>query len=159
MDLDRILDFTFSGVRPEEEAVVIELIRSAGLPVADLTPAKLRHFILMRRGEAIVGAVGLEAAVPDALLRSLVVVETYRHRRVATRLVAAIERYARSLGVTRLFLLTQTAEGFFRAQGYTPIARAQAPQRLQETAEFRDICPASAACLNKALDAKGSADV
>jgi amino-acid N-acetyltransferase len=158
MDLDHVLDFTLSGVRPGEAAEVTALIHSAGLPVEDLTPAKLRHFILMRRGEAIVGAVGLELAGPDALLRSLVVAEAYRHRRVAKRLVAAVERYARSLGATRLFLLTQTAEGFFQAQGYTPASRADAPPGLQETAEFRNICPASAACLSKTLDTKESAD-
>lgn len=156
MDLDLILSLTLSGVRPGEAAAVNELIQGAGLAVADLSPEKLRHFILMRRGESIVGVVGLEIAGSAALLRSLAVTEAYRRRRVATRLVEAIERYARAQGVDRLFLLTQTAENFFRQRGYTPTPRAAAPPGLQDTAEFRNICPASAVCLCKSLTAAGA---
>lgn len=128
------------------------LLGAAGLPHEDLTPAHLRDFLLLREGEAVVGAVGLERFGPDALLRSLVVRPDQRGRGLGGRLVDAAEARARDEGVTRLWLLTETAAPFFAARGYAPAERDRAPEAVRATAEFAALCPASAACLAKRLD-------
>ena len=51
---------------------------------------------------------------------------------------------AQADGVEQLVLLTETAEAFFRSLGYEIVDRRYAPEQLQESAEFRSLCPASA---------------
>ncbi|MBL0715509.1 MAG: GNAT family N-acetyltransferase [Desulfosarcina sp.] len=112
MDLDKIPAVTLSGVRPGEEKTIRSLIASCNLNTSDLTPEKLRHFVVARKGDAVIGAVGLEVLGPHALLRSLTVEEARRGQGIATKLVEAVERYARSLHLDDLFLLTMTADRF-----------------------------------------------
>jgi amino-acid N-acetyltransferase len=95
--------------------------------------------------------IGLEIKKQNALLRSLAVDADYRNRRIATSLVGEIEDYAKSKEVDTLYLLTMTAEAFFEKCGYRRIARDSAPTEIQETTEFRNLCPASAVCMVRHL--------
>jgi amino-acid N-acetyltransferase len=151
MDLDKILVVTFSGVRPAEEDAVKILIAACDLHTDDLTVEKLRHFVVARKGDALVGVVGLELFPPHALLRSLAVAGAYRGQGIAAQLVEAAERYARSAAVESLYLLTLTAEGLFRKCAYQKIRRASAPASLQDTAEFKSLCPDAAVCMQKQI--------
>ena len=94
MDLDEILSVTFSGVRPEEEQAVMALLADCDLHAGDMSSEKLRHFLVARKGDAVIGTVGLEIFPPQALLRSLAVAEDFRGQGIARRLIGAIERYA-----------------------------------------------------------------
>jgi amino-acid N-acetyltransferase len=149
METDMLLPVTFSGIRPGEEQTVSDLITDAGLSVQDLDSEKLVHFIVARIGDAIVGTVGLEPLGEVALLRSLAVAIKHRKQAIASRLVAAIEKYARSHGVETLYLLTLDAADFFRKQSYQRIDRQTAPAGVQATEEFQTLCPATAQCLCK----------
>lgn len=149
MDIDKILVVTFSGVRPAEEEAVKTLIAACDLHTDDLSIEKLRHFVVARKGDAIIGVVGLELFPPHALLRSLAVAEAYRGQGIAAQLVEAAERYARSVGVESLYLLTLTAENLFRKCGYIELRRASAPDAIQATGEFNSLCPESAVCMHK----------
>ena len=151
MDMNKILMTTYSGVRQEENAAVMALLGEGGLHTTDLSPANLRDFIVARKGDAVIGVVGLEMAEEDALLRSLTVASRFRGQGIAAGLVDAIERYARSMKVVTLYLLTVTAAGFFRKQGYETIQREEAPPALQTTAEFASLCPDTAVCMRKKL--------
>jgi amino-acid N-acetyltransferase len=151
MDLEKILAVTFSGVRPGEETAIKSLIADCELPEGDLTTAKLRHFVVARKGDAVIGAVGLEPFAPHALLRSLAVAKAYRGQGIATRLIKAVERHARQVGVDALCLLTMTAEGFFDHHGYRKISRASAPAPFQDTDEFKSLCPETAVCMQKKI--------
>src|SRR3546814_21074615 len=66
-------------------------------------------------------------------------------------MLSALERAAADDGATRLYLLTTTAESFFGRFGYAPIPRASAPAEITDSAEFRSLCPASAAFLFKRI--------
>ena len=149
MDLDTILAVTFSGVRPEEEAAVKTLVADCDLHTSDLSIEKLRHFVVARKGDAVIGAVGLEVFPPHGLLRSLAVIEAYRGQGIARRLIGAIERHARTVGVTSIYLLTLTAAGLFDKCAYQGVSRASAPEELQTTDEFKSLCPDTATCLHK----------
>jgi amino-acid N-acetyltransferase len=85
------------------------------------------------------------------LLRSLAVAKAYRRQGLATQLVNKIEEYARSQKVATLYLLTLTAENFFSGRGYKKIDRKAAPAALQETTEFKSLCPQTAVCMKKRL--------
>lgn len=135
---------------PDEYPAVRALLADAGLPVEDLDDADV-HFILATDDSGPVGAIGLEAFGDVGLLRSLVVCSRLRGAGIGGRLVEALEAHALGAGFAQLVLLTQTAEPFFAMRGYRAIDRAQAPAAVQASAEFRSLCPASAACMIKTL--------
>ncbi|MDX1421165.1 MAG: arsenic resistance N-acetyltransferase ArsN2 [Rubricoccaceae bacterium] len=137
--------------QPGDLEAVAALLGAAGLPHDDLSEAHLAHFLLLREGDALAGAVGLEPYGPDALLRSLVVAPRERGRGLGARLVDAAETLAREAGVTRLWLLTETAAPFFAARGYAAAERDRAPEAIRATAEFAALCPDSAVCLAKRI--------
>ncbi|WP_420128367.1 arsenic resistance N-acetyltransferase ArsN2 [Longimicrobium sp.] len=132
-------------------SAVIRLLADAALPHDDLAPEHLRHFLVMRDADGIAGVVGMEVADDAGLLRSLAVPEARRGGGLASRLVDALEAYARSAGIRTLYLLTTTAEAFFARRGYARVERGTVPEAIAATPEFRSICPASAACMAKAL--------
>jgi len=151
MDLEKILPVMLSGIREGEADTIKAFISECGLHIEDLTPQKLRHFIVARKGSKIVGTVGIEPAGSDALLRSLAVSESIRRQGLGTQLTESIEKYARDREVRHLYVLTRTAESFFSSVGYKKSDRAAAPAGIQDTEEFRTLCPDTAVCMQKKL--------
>jgi amino-acid N-acetyltransferase len=135
---------------------VLALLRSAGLPTADLTSAASLHLWVVEATESLIGVVGMERFGARALLRSLAVAPSYQHRGMGHQLVAWLEREAQADGVEHLVLLTETAEKFFRAIGYEVIDRRLVPEEIKQSAEFRSLCPASAVCMTKMLAPSGA---
>ena len=85
------------------------------------------------------------------LLRSLAVSAEHRRCGLGIALTRALEENATRAGVTSLVLLTETARDFFEHRGYQVIDRAQAPDAVLMSSEFRTLCPQSAVCLTKRL--------
>ncbi len=132
--------------------VIRGLLAAAALPTADLELSQPLFVVLREDGE-LIGAGALQLFDSVALLRSVVVADGARHRGLGQRIVAELERLARSLGIRELVLLTQTAAGLFRRLGYGAIARDAAPEAVQQSAEFRSLCTSSATCMIKSLPA------
>lgn len=142
---------------PQDHAAILALLEQASLPTDDLAgPANVRFWIAEAGGQ-LVGAVGLERYGTDGLLRSLVVVPDARRHGLGAALVEALERDARSDGVARLLLLTETAQTFFARLGYQVIARNAAPQTVQAHPQFHTLCPSSATCMDKSLGGPAAA--
>ena len=150
----RHIKMKYSFAIKDNEPEIRRLLADNDLHHEDITTARLKHFVLGWNEPKLVAVVGLEIKSRSALLRSLAVDADYRNRGIATRLVGQIEDYARSMEVGSLYLLTLTAESFFNKCGYRPIARDSAPAGIQETTEFRNLCPASAVCMVKYLGAE-----
>jgi amino-acid N-acetyltransferase len=139
-------------IRPasvEDAKQITEILQAGDLHHHDITPSHLQHFIVLHANTQIIGVVGLEVKHNCALLRSLAVNKAYQKRGHATQLVNKIETYAKVLQIDTLYLLTMTAEGFFAKRGYQKTDRNSAPPSLQETTEFKNLCPASAVCMKK----------
>jgi len=144
----------YSFATEENETEIKRLLTDSDLHHEDITTAQLKQFVLGWDGPKLVAVVGLEVKKHSALLRSLAVDADYRNRGIATSLVGEIENYAKSMEVDTLYLLTLTAEAFFEKCGYRQIARDSAPTAIQETTEFRNLCPASAVCMVRHLAAE-----
>jgi amino-acid N-acetyltransferase len=127
------------------------LLRGRGLPDQDLTPAHLAHFLVLRDGAALGGAIGVEPCGADGLLRSAVVREDLAGRGHGAALLQAIEAHARRAGLQTLWLLTTSAADWFAQHGWRTVARSEAPAALQATGEFRTLCPSSAICMCRSL--------
>ena len=137
--------------RPEDFAAIVALLAECGLPYADLIPERLPLFEVAKQGLAVNGIGAVERFGEHGLLRSLAVAAPYRERGLATRLVSALEADARRSGVVALYLLTSSAEAFFRNRGYRVIARSEVPSAVAASTEFVELCPRSAKCMVKRL--------
>jgi amino-acid N-acetyltransferase len=129
----------------------VALLQSQGLPISDITDEHLDHFFFVGSDGSPTGLVGLELYGVDALLRSLVVDENARGNGWGSSLVEHAERYAATNGVRSIYLLTTTAETFFKRLGYERVNRSQAPPSIKGTREFASLCPASSAFMMKTL--------
>lgn len=139
-----------SRANSKNREAIVSLLQSAGLPVEDL-PQELQHFFTATDNTYIVGAIGLETYERNGLLRSLVVKPEYRKMKIAAGLISELEKLARNLGLQNIYLLTETAQGYFSTSGYETIARDLAPETLKQSAEFSHVCPGSAILMKKML--------
>jgi amino-acid N-acetyltransferase len=94
-------------------------------------------------GELIASG-GLEIYGDYVLLRSVAVRESARGQQLGHRIVNDLLGQASGKSV---FLLTETAPGFFNRFGFSEISRDQVPDRIRKSSEFSSVCPVSAICM------------
>lgn len=133
---------------PQDYAAVCDLLLSAKLPVDGLSPT-LENFLVAEEGARLVGAAGLEVHGDAALLRSVVVAPSHRGAGMGGLLSAGALAMAGDQGIRDVYLLTDTAEAFFRWRGFATITRAEVPRSIQASVEFTTACPASATVMHR----------
>jgi amino-acid N-acetyltransferase len=131
------------------------LLEAANLPTADLVSASPQFFVIRDAGR-IVATGALERFGSAALLRSVVVAADQRSRGLGRQMSRELEREALNSGISELILLTESAADFFGREGYRVIERSAAPPAVRHSAEFRSLCPSSATCMVKALEARST---
>ncbi|EAT58257.1 arsenic resistance N-acetyltransferase ArsN2 [Chlorobium ferrooxidans] len=141
----------YSQATPDDLPMVQALLRENGLPSED-AGEHLEHFILAKEGDVLVATAGVELLGSAGLLRSVCVARNCRNRGVAGELCRRMEASAFSAGVRHLYLLTTSAEEYFKRRGYRVCSRESLPAGVKGTAEFRSLCPASALSMVRDLD-------
>lgn len=58
---------------------------------------------------------------------------------------------ARTHGIKSVYLLTTTAADYFPRMGFARIERDEVPVAVQQSTEFRTLCPASAVAMRRVL--------
>src|SRR4051794_5359927 len=144
---------TGAAVEPAAAAdadAIERLLEAAGLPTGGVREA-LAGFVGVRDGTGIVAVAGIERYGDDVLLRSVAVAAAARRAGLGARLVD--ERLARAVatGAGDAYLLTTTADGFFRRLGFVAIDRAEVPAGIRASAEFTSLCPANAVVMHRPL--------
>lgn len=127
------------------------LLMSAGLPTDDIRSIPGLLTWVAEADASLRGVIALEPFGHEGLLRSLAVAPNARGHGLGRGLVAQVEGDARTEGVRKLVLLTQTAEMFFRDLGYQTVSRDDVSDAVKRSAQFRSLCPASATCMAKVL--------
>ncbi|WP_460117777.1 arsenic resistance N-acetyltransferase ArsN2 [Pseudomonas sp. S2_C03] len=127
-----------------------EWLRIEGLPHADLDEPD-REFFQLEQGDQLVGYAGVEGSTADRLLRSFFVLPLNRGGGIGSEALKSVETLLMSKGVQSLHLLTTTAALFFERHGFQACDRATAPTAIQNTLEFRSLCPATATYMAKRL--------
>jgi amino-acid N-acetyltransferase len=132
--------------RPGDLPAVLALLAAARLPREGVAE-HFAHFLVSRAGDEVVGAIGLEPGGEAGLLRSLVVAPDRQGEGVGRDLVTALLAGARQARLCRVFLLTETAAGFFGTLGFRPVERDQADPAVRQSVEFLSACPQGAVCM------------
>jgi len=135
---------------PSDLEEIRRLLDGADLPSVDVGE-HLAGFLVARASRDLAGVVGVEAHGADALLRSLCVVADRRGGGLGRALCAGAEAVARGGGAHELYLLTTNAHAYFERQGFAVRTREDAAPAIRGTAEFRTLCPSTAAVMSKRL--------
>jgi amino-acid N-acetyltransferase len=126
------------------------LLKTSGLPADDLD-FKKDLLVGYYEGEDLVGTGGLEVHGNHALLRSLSVKFGIRGKSVGTTITDFLIAEARKRNLENIFLLTETARGFFLKKGFKEVARDAVPEAVKGSSEFSHVCPTSAVVMQLPL--------
>lgn len=137
------------NARPYRRAMV-NLLKAENLPADDL-PVDLDNFFVVLDHDKVIGSAGLEIYGNYGLLRSLAVHKSFRNNGIGDGLLAKVESIAKEKNLSGVYLLTETAPGYFNRKGYQQIDRANIPAEVQRSSEFSHVCPASAIAMKKEL--------
>ena len=133
-----------------DRSAIERLLTANGLPLDGLDIA-LPTAVVARGEGGVVGCAAFEPYGSVGLLRSICVAAPLRGTGLGRKLVGATEHLAAAVGISELFLLTDTAEEWFTGLGYVPAARTSVPALLMASPEFTRACPDSAPVLHKRL--------
>ncbi len=137
-----------------DHAAILVLLQNVNLP-PDGIELHLNNFLIIRHPEAVagpeflIGSVGLEIYQDSALLRSLAVHPDFQGLGLGTRLVDNIIEIARGKGINRLFLLTDTAEEYFKKKGFARVTRDKVPDDMKQSIEFTTLCTSAPSMLRE----------
>jgi amino-acid N-acetyltransferase len=130
---------------------VVALVREAGLPTDGIEDAFPAGYSIVKAAQKIVGVAGLEQHGDVGLLRSVAIVASERGQGLGRRLVENRLDAAKRQELQAVYLLTTTADRFFRDLGFDETHRDTVPVALRGSSEFASVCPASAVCMVKRL--------
>lgn len=139
-------DITITPASAADLEPIKALLEASGLPTAGVDD-HWKTFIVARDGEKLVGCGGAEAYQVAALLRSIAILPEYRSNGIGRRIVRQLLDRLASRGLREFYLLTTTAEEYFRKRGFKPIDRDEVHPQLLSSREFQDACPTTATCM------------
>lgn len=140
------IEVKLKEVTKEDIPLIVRLLRSNGLPYEDI-PSKICYLFIGYVGSRIIGIGGMEIYGNYGLLRSLVIEESLRGKGYGFALCNKLIEHGRLKGINEIHLLTTTADDFFKKIGFERIERNMAPAVIQNTTEFKSLCPSSAVCM------------
>ena len=139
-------EISISAATQADVEVIKRLLADSALPTAGVDD-HWKTFIVARDGARIVACGGAETYQIAALIRSIAVVPDYRSHGLGRRIVRQLLDRLASRGLREFYLLTTTAEDYFRKRGFKKIDRDEVHPQLLESREFQDACPSSAVCM------------
>ena len=141
------MDNTIITITQENEFLAFKsLLKSSNLPSDDLNMHRDLLVAYVEDGQ-MVGTGGLEIYGSYGLLRSLSVKLGTRGKALGTALTTYLIDEARKRGIKGIYLLTETARGFFQRKGFVDVSRDQVPLELHASSEFSVTCPKTAAVM------------
>jgi amino-acid N-acetyltransferase len=110
------------------------------LPTVGLEDWYENFFIALDDGGSWVGVAGYEVYNQSAFVRSVAVDKGSRSLGHGRALVEAVLADARKRGAHTAYLLTETAEAYFRHLGFEPVERDRIDEAVRNSEEFTECC-------------------
>lgn len=123
------------------------LLKSSSLPADDLN-FKKDLLVGYYEDGTMVGTGALEVYGDYALLRSLSVKLGTRGKALGTAITEHLIAEAKKRNLKGIYLLTETAHGFFLRKGFLDVPRDQVPDPLKDSSEFSHVCKDTAAAMH-----------
>ena len=144
------MSFSIEPAQPADLAAILDLLASHRLPQAEVE-RHLDSALVAREGGRVAGCAVLETYNTVGLLRSVAVAQSQRGLGLGIRLTETAVALAQARGVKALYLLTETAAGFFPRFGFRPVSRDEVAPAVRQSIEFTRACPSSALAMVKDL--------
>ena len=122
------------------------LLKEVNLPTEAILP-HINNFLLLKVKEISIGTIGLEVYETIAILRSFAVRPDHQGKGLGLLLFDKIIELAKNKNIAELYLLTETAEQFFKNNGFEVFPRANVPYRLKNSFEFKTPRCSEAVCM------------
>ena len=148
----RVEELVIKEANEKDLVLIKDILVKEALPTTDIV-LDIVHIYMFYSGKSLVGISGLENFKSTGLLRSVAVVDKFKKQGYGRKICVLTMKKAAEMGVKELYLLTLTAEPFFKSLGFEPIERSAAPKMIKSTSEFKTLCPESAVCMKKKLAA------
>jgi amino-acid N-acetyltransferase len=145
-------NFTIRSATTQNLDAVIDLLKKADLPVADVHKVFGENYGIAVMNDSIVGTVGIERHGDVGLFRSAVVRGDLQGKKIGEALTLNRIEWAKARGIKALYLLTVSAADYFPRFGFTAIDRNEVPSEIATTWEFTELCPDSATVMLLKLD-------
>jgi N-acetylglutamate synthase-like GNAT family acetyltransferase len=139
-------DIAITAATADDVDDIKRLLEASSLPTAGVDE-HWRTFIIARDDGRLVACGGAEAYQFAALIRSIAVVPDYRSHGLGRRIVRQLLDRLASRGLREFYLLTTTAEEYFRKRGFKTIDRDEVHPQLLASRELQDACPSTATCM------------
>ncbi|MFL5537835.1 MAG: arsenic resistance N-acetyltransferase ArsN2 [Longimicrobiaceae bacterium] len=146
-------EITIRGARAEDRDAVAALLERTALPPDGLDEQFGDPYAVAVADGEIVGAAGVEVYGRAGLLRSVAVDPRWQGHGLGRRLTEERVRWAEARGLDAVYLLTNTAAGYFPRLGFAPVARDEVPAEVRGSLQFASVCPSTAAVLALRLGA------
>jgi amino-acid N-acetyltransferase len=139
-------EITFRPAAESDLEAIKSLLAETDLPVAGVDD-HWKTFLVALDGDALVACGGAEAYQFAALIRSVAVKPDYRSHGLGRRIVRQLLDRLASRGLREFYLLTTTAEEYFKKRGFKVIDRDEVHPQLLSSREFQGACPDTAVCM------------
>lgn len=146
---------TIAAATSADLPALLELLGQSALPTAGLAD-HLDTTLVAHEAGHVVGSAALELYGTTALLRSLAVAPGLRGRGLGQELTRHALALARRRKIRTVYLLTETAGGFFPRFGFRAISRDAVDPAVQRSVEFTSACPTSALAMAAELERRAS---
>lgn len=142
---------TLHTIRDEESfQAFCTLLKSSNLPATDLDFRK-DLLVAYVEDDVMVGTGGLEIYGDYGLLRSLSVKLGTRGKALGTAITEYLVQQAKERKLKGIYLLTETARGFFLRKGFMDVTREEVPEPLKASSEFSYVCGPGAVAMHLAV--------
>ncbi len=139
-------EITISPATAADVETIKALLVANDLPTAGVDD-HWKTFLVARDGDSVVACGGAEAYQFAALIRSIAVKPEHRKNGLGRRIVRQLLDRLASRGLREFYLLTTTAEEYFKKRGFKTIDRDEVHPQLLSSRELQDACPESAVCM------------
>jgi len=135
-----MITYAFSSNNYQES--IARLLKKNDLPFSDIVESQI-DFIVVKNDQQMIGCIGIEKYGTEGLLRSFAVNPAYRKKGYGSELYNRLLKYAVQHEIKILHLLTTTAKEYFIQKGFSVQNRSFAPEIIQNTREFKSLCPST----------------
>jgi len=119
---------------------LIAFLKANSLPTVGVESCYENFVIATDEKGKWIGVAGLEVYNQNALLRSVAVREEYRGFGHGGVLVDEVLKNAKREGVRVVYLLSETADGYFRRLGFDLVDRNDVDESVKASQEFTECC-------------------
>lgn len=141
---------------PNDMQAVEALLTKTNLPVEGVKDS-IATFVVAESEGRVVGVGGVEQCGDFGLLRSVAVDPLVRGLGVGAAVTKWLIADSEASGLRARYLLTTAAEKYFPSFGFNKAPRDSVPPEIRQTAEFKDLCPASATVMRRTLGRESKA--